>query len=113
MNGVSTNTREGEKRWARSARKRSSIATTAVASNDDARPVVTDAAAHKVRALLGNLKSAGIHALRTTFLLCCLALHGPKAAAQSAGIAQVQEANHTALPIGRADAERLFSLAPI
>jgi len=75
-------------------------------------PVVTDAAAHKVRALLGNLKSAGTHALRTTYLLCCLALHDPEAAAQSAGIGQVQEASHTALPIGRADAERLFSLAP-
>jgi len=59
-------------------------------------PVVTDAAAHKVRALLGNLKSAGTHALRTTYLLCCLALHDPEAAAQSAGIGQVQEASHTA-----------------
>lgn len=73
--------------------------------------VATPAAARKVRALLAKLKAKGSNVLRTTCVLCWLALHGVAAATQHAGLSQVPEQQHSHLPISRADAERFFSIA--
>jgi len=75
-------------------------------------PVVTAAAAPKVRALLATLKLTTPNVLRTTCLLCWMARYGLGAAAQFAGLRHIPQDRQLRQPISVADAERFFSLAP-
>ena len=75
-------------------------------------PVVSAAAARKVRALLTQLKPTTLNVLRTTCLLCWMARYGSGAAAQFAGLGHIPQDRQLRLPISVADAERFFSLAP-
>lgn len=76
-------------------------------------PVVTAAAAGKVRTLLGKLKPTTLNVLRTTWLLCWMALHGLDTTAQHAGVRHDSRKRHLPLSISVADAERFFSLTPV
>lgn len=76
-------------------------------------PVVTTAAARKVRALLAKLKLRACNVLRATCLVCWLALHGFDVTVQYAGLRHVPQQRSHFVPISVANAERFFSLAPV
>ena len=71
-------------------------------------PVVTKAARRKVKALLLKLK-VPLHALRTTCLLCWLALHGAEQTALQAGVSKSPNPQHS---VSQAEAECFFGLTP-
>lgn len=75
-------------------------------------PVVTTAAARKVRALLAKLKLKACNVLRATCLVCWLALHGFDVTVQYAGLRHVPQQRCHFVPISVANAQRFFSLAP-
>jgi len=74
-------------------------------------PVVTKVARRKVKALLLKLK-VPLHALRTTCVLCWLALHGPEQTALHAGVSKVPSPDQVQSLVSRAEAESFFSLTP-
>ncbi|MEN9576556.1 MAG: Phage integrase family [Verrucomicrobiota bacterium] len=67
-------------------------------------PVVTEAARRKVKALLLKLK-VPLHALRTTCVLCWLALHGAEQTALHAGISKVPSPDQHRCPLMMAQSE--------
>ena len=74
-------------------------------------PVVTKAARRKVKALLLPLK-VPLHALRTTCVLCWLALDGAEQTALHAGVSKVPSPNQVQCSVSRAEAECFFGLTP-
>ena len=73
--------------------------------------VVTKAARRKVKALLLKLK-VPLHALRTTCVLCWLALHGAEQTALHAGVSKVPSPDQVQCSVSRAEAECFFGLTP-
>ena len=74
-------------------------------------PVVTKAARRKVKALLLKLK-VPLHALRTTCVVCWLALHGAEQTALHTGVGKVPGPDPVRYSISRAEAECFFGLTP-
>jgi integrase len=74
-------------------------------------PVVTKAARRKLDALLLKLK-VPLHALRTTWLLCWLALHGAEQTELQAGVSQTLQPDPLPKLVSRAEAQGFFGLAP-
>jgi len=74
-------------------------------------PVVTKAARRKVKVLLLKLK-VPLHALRTTCVLCWLALQGPEPTALQAGVSKSPGPDQLQPLISRAEAECFFGLTP-
>jgi len=74
-------------------------------------PVVTKAARRKVKALLLKLKIP-LPALRTTCVLCWLALQGPEPTALQAGVSNSLGPDQLQPSISRAEAECFFGLTP-
>jgi len=74
-------------------------------------PVVTKAARRKVKALLLKLKIP-LHALRTTCVLCWLALQGPEPTTLHAGVSKSPGPDQLQPLISRAEAECFFGLTP-
>jgi integrase len=73
--------------------------------------VVTKAARRKVKALLLKLK-VPLHALRTTCVLCWLALDGAEQTALHAGVSKVPSPDQVQCSVSRAEAECFFGLTP-
>lgn len=74
-------------------------------------PVVSQAAGRKAKALLVKL-NIPVAALRTTCVLCWLALHGGDLAAGQAGVPKAFESGATHSLVSRAEAEGFFGLTP-
>ena len=74
-------------------------------------PVVSQAAGRKVKALLLKL-NIPVAALRTTCVLCWLALQGGNQTARQAGVTQMCEPGALPAVVSRAEAEGFFGLTP-